>query len=45
MPHWEVLGEGVGEMELEALCIPEGVSESVAEELVDGEVTGEEEGH
>ena len=45
VPHWEVLGEGVGEMELEALCIPEGVSESVAEELVDGEVTGEEVGH
>ena len=44
VPHWEGLGEGVVEAQLEALCIPEGVSVTVAEELVDWEVIGEGEG-
>ena len=38
------LEEGVVEAQLEALYIPEGVSEWVAEELVDCEVMGEGEG-
>ena len=44
VPHWEGLEEGVVEAQLEALYIPEGVSEWVAEELVDCEVMGEGEG-
>jgi hypothetical protein len=44
VPHWEGLGVGVVEAQPEALCTPEEVSVSVAEELEDCEVIGEGEG-